>query len=117
MAKKEKPAKEAEAEAPEDGAPEGEEGGKKKQPLKLIIIGAAAAVLVLSAGLSSVTAFPEAPPQSCASGTPVTVGGVSYSRTRPSARCTCAPAAAAGRENGKVELCRNFHRQKGGKTV
>ncbi|MEW6596706.1 MAG: flagellar basal body-associated FliL family protein [Pseudomonadota bacterium] len=50
MAKKEKPAKEAEAEAPEDGAPEGEEGGKKKPPLKLIIIGAVAAVLVLGGG-------------------------------------------------------------------
>lgn len=50
MAKKEKPAKEAETEAPEDGAPEGEEGAKKKPPLKLIIIGAAAAVLVLGGG-------------------------------------------------------------------
>lgn len=50
MAKKEKPPKEAEAEAPEDGAPEGEDGGKKKLPMKLIIIGAVAAVLVLGGG-------------------------------------------------------------------
>ena len=39
---------------------------------------AAPLLLLLAAGLTAAAASPEAPPQSCASGTPVTVGGVSY---------------------------------------
>lgn len=51
MAKKEKKPKEAEAEAPEgaEGA-EGEGGGKKKLPLKMLIIGGVGALLVLGGG-------------------------------------------------------------------
>ncbi len=51
MAKKEKKPKEAEAEAPEgaEGA-EGEGGGKKKLPLKMLIIGGVGALVVLGGG-------------------------------------------------------------------
>jgi flagellar FliL protein len=51
VAKKEKKPKEAEAEAPEgaEGA-EGEGGGKKKLPLKMLIIGGVGALVVLGGG-------------------------------------------------------------------
>ncbi|PZQ65276.1 MAG: flagellar basal body protein FliL [Phenylobacterium zucineum] len=51
MAKKEKKPKEAEGEAPEgaEGA-DGEAGGKKKLPLKMLIIAGAAALVVLGGG-------------------------------------------------------------------
>jgi len=67
VAKKEKKPKEAEAEAPEgaEGA-EGEAGGKKKLPLKMLIIAGAGALVVLGGGGAAAFIFLKPKPEAAA---------------------------------------------------
>jgi len=67
VAKKEKKPKEAEAEAPEgaEGA-EGEASGKKKLPLKLLIIGGVGALVVLGGGGTAAFMFLKPKPEAAA---------------------------------------------------